>query len=364
MHDFDTALQSEYPRLVGLCGYLVGNPSDAADLAQETLIEAWRHQAKLVDPTGLRPWLSAIARNVCLRYKARMGRNQSLIQRIAQQPPEEIPFEDLLEREELSALLQQALALLPAETRTTLVARFIEGLSPAEIAKRLGITQNNVALRLHRGKGALEEIVRTELRDEFAELSLFDTSGRWQTTSLYCPVCGVRYLEGKLNPAVGRLLLRCPHCNSEPGDLFNATESLPNVLGGVKGFKPAYNRLLNWSATYYVPGLQSGSAPCTWCGQPVTPRLGLFNGDYKIDASCPHCGCINYSALQGAALALPEGQFFWKQHPQLRLLPSENVAEAQGEPALLMRREAVADGRRMEILFGLRSYQFLKIEES
>jgi RNA polymerase sigma-70 factor (ECF subfamily) len=363
MDDFETALNTEYPRLVGLCGYLVGNPADAPDLAQETLIEAWRNRHKLVDPTGLHSWLSAIARNVCLRHKARLGRNQNLIQRIAQQPPEEIPFEALLEREELSALLQQALALLPTETRTTLVARFIEGLTPAEIAQRLGITQNNVALRLHRGKGALEEIVRNELRDEFAELSLFDTGGQWQTTSLFCPMCGTRRLEGKLNPAIGQLLLRCPHCNAEPGDLFNATESLPQVLNGVKGFKPAYNRLLKWSATYYVPGLRSGSAPCTWCGQPVTPTLVLVGGEYKIDASCPHCGCINYSSLQGAGMALPEGQQFWKENPQMRLLPNETIAEAQGEPAILMRRESVTSSHQIEILFGLRSFQFLNIEE-
>jgi DNA-directed RNA polymerase specialized sigma24 family protein len=114
MTDFDTALRNEYERLVGLCGYLTGGAEDAPDLAQETLIEAWRHQHKLVNPSGLRPWVSAIARNVCLRWKAKAGRNQSLLYKIAQQSEEEASgeasFELLLERHELSGLLQETLA--------------------------------------------------------------------------------------------------------------------------------------------------------------------------------------------------------------------------------------------------------------
>src|SRR3712207_7136587 len=44
------------------------DPDAAEDLAQETLLEAWRHADKLHDPTGTVPWLWAIARNVCLRH--------------------------------------------------------------------------------------------------------------------------------------------------------------------------------------------------------------------------------------------------------------------------------------------------------
>jgi len=367
MTDFDTALRNEYDRLVGLCGYLTGGAEDAPDLAQETLIEAWRHQHKLVNPSGLRPWVSAIARNVCLRWKAKAGRTQSLLYKIAQQPEEtsgEASFELLLERHELSGLLQEALALLPGETRAALVARFIEELSPAEIAERLGITENNVTLRLHRGKGALENIVRGELHEEFAKFDLFDTTGSWQTTSFYCPMCGEHKLQGKLNTVAGKLLLRCPSCNSEPGDLLNATEALPQVLGGVKGFKPAYNRLLSWGAGYYVPGLRAGEAPCTACGRMVHPTLKVFNGQYKIDASCQVCGCINYSALEGMAFALPEGLRFWRENPRVRMLADQPVAEAEGEPAVLFSRESVTTGRRFEVLFGLKSYKFLRVGEA
>src|SRR5258706_4364406 len=70
----DMALAAERARLVRLCARLIGNPDAAEDLAQETLLEAWRSLAKLRTPDGLVPWLNAIARNVCLRWARSQGR--------------------------------------------------------------------------------------------------------------------------------------------------------------------------------------------------------------------------------------------------------------------------------------------------
>lgn len=65
--NFEQALQNERARLVRLCAYFSHDPGAAEDLAQETLLEAWRHADRLHDPTGYSAWLAAIARNVSLR---------------------------------------------------------------------------------------------------------------------------------------------------------------------------------------------------------------------------------------------------------------------------------------------------------
>src|SRR3954462_7921954 len=62
------ALPSEWPRLVRLCAHFTGDRDSAEDLAQETLIEAWRHQERVYDWQGYSSWLSAIARNLSLRW--------------------------------------------------------------------------------------------------------------------------------------------------------------------------------------------------------------------------------------------------------------------------------------------------------
>jgi DNA-directed RNA polymerase specialized sigma24 family protein len=65
--DVDLWREQERRRLVGLCAAVSGDRSAAEDLAQETLLEAWRNRHKLRDrqaPTGGSP---LIARNVCRR---------------------------------------------------------------------------------------------------------------------------------------------------------------------------------------------------------------------------------------------------------------------------------------------------------
>jgi DNA-directed RNA polymerase specialized sigma24 family protein len=72
------AWAAERARLVRLCVRVTGDAAVAADLAQETLLEAWRSQQALRDPDRFSAWLSGIARNVCLRW---MRRQQSPLAR-------------------------------------------------------------------------------------------------------------------------------------------------------------------------------------------------------------------------------------------------------------------------------------------
>jgi DNA-directed RNA polymerase specialized sigma24 family protein len=62
-------MPQERLRIVRLCTLLTGDADVAEDMAQETLLEAWRSAEKLRDPGAWRPWLSGIARNVCLRWQ-------------------------------------------------------------------------------------------------------------------------------------------------------------------------------------------------------------------------------------------------------------------------------------------------------
>lgn len=76
MIDITNALDMslERSRLVGLCAAITGNADAAEDLAQETLLEAWRHMEDLRNQEKFFHWLSGIARNVCLRWLRQQGR--------------------------------------------------------------------------------------------------------------------------------------------------------------------------------------------------------------------------------------------------------------------------------------------------
>jgi RNA polymerase sigma factor (sigma-70 family) len=137
----------ERARLVRLCARLTGNVDVAEDLAQDTLLEAWRHSYKLHDPQGRDRWLAAIARNVCRRWAREQGRALPRLVRLDEscdrgahfdeEPADDFDVDVELERHELAELLDRALGLLPAATRQALVARYVHASPHAEIAARM-----------------------------------------------------------------------------------------------------------------------------------------------------------------------------------------------------------------------------------
>ncbi len=130
-------LSAERPQLVRFCAQMTGCSDVAEDLAQETLVEAWCNVDKLRDPRRWRPWLSGIARNVCLRWRRRQGRETARRARgnepcnidevIAPGPTSTGPTsaETSLEQAALTAFLDHALGLLPPQTRLILVERYV-----------------------------------------------------------------------------------------------------------------------------------------------------------------------------------------------------------------------------------------------
>jgi RNA polymerase sigma-70 factor (ECF subfamily) len=180
---WDLRLHAERARLVRLCVCLTGNSDAAEDLAQETLVEAWRHAHKLHDPSGREQWLAAIARNVCRRWLRAHGRERArrAYERLdtnaaepVDGPADELDVEVDLERHELARLLDRALALLPPVTRQVLIESYVEESPQAEVAARLRLSEGAVAMRLHRGKLALRRVLATELAQEASAYGLVD----------------------------------------------------------------------------------------------------------------------------------------------------------------------------------------------
>ena len=131
-------------RLVRLCAALTGDREVAEDLAQETLLEAWRHKHALWDQNRYTYWLSGIARNVCLRWLRERRRDtahlitpsrsqhtqNAQLAELEDSLADDLDIEVELERRELVELLDRALALLPAETRIALVEHYVEESPP------------------------------------------------------------------------------------------------------------------------------------------------------------------------------------------------------------------------------------------
>lgn len=277
---------AERAALVRLCVQLTGQAEAAEDLAQETLCEAWRNRHKLYDPTGRAQWLSAIARNVCRRWKRDRGHGQGRRVAFDDAPLDGAPaHEDAcadmgdveieLERAELADLLDRALALLPPVTRAVLIERYIRDAPLSEVAMRLGLTEGAVAKRLERGKVTLRRVLLTELGDDAAAYGMAGgDAGVWKETRIWCPNCGQRRLLGRFDHTAPEFVLRYPDCCREPGVHVAHTVD-PLVLHGVTAFKPAYSRLMRHASGYYRRALGDRTLPCAECGRLACVRMGM-----------------------------------------------------------------------------------------
>ena len=141
---------------------IVGTTSDAEDIVQDALFSAWRSIASF-QGLSFRAWLFRIATNRALdQLRSRKRRPE-----LPLDPPDDdevtwaepvAPGPDLTQlagdREALAAV-ETALQALPAEQRTALLLRDVEGFAYEEIAVITSVEIGTVKSRIHRGRLAV-----------------------------------------------------------------------------------------------------------------------------------------------------------------------------------------------------------------
>lgn len=344
-------------RLVRLCAMVSGDREAAEDLAQETLLEAWRNAHKLRDPSGAERWLAAIARNVCRRWARRRG-GDAVVGAIAAEL-EDVDAELGIQEGEVVELLDRALAQLPPQTREVLIGRYVDDLPYAEIADRLGLSENAVSMRLSRGRASLRRVIAPEPADSEADA--------WQETRVWCTSCGRRRLLICREPEV--VAFRCPGCSraSAPSGQFRlGNPSFARLIGDLVRPASMLNRVDAWSHRYYCVGA-GAEAPCTRCGRPVRlhayHRQGAAVGKPDgrgLFARCTSCGEEVSSSLGALALAQPAGRRFRREHGRIRVLPEREV-EFDGRPALVVRHERMLGSTGLDVVFARDSARVLAV---
>ena len=143
----------------------------ANDLAQDTFLKAWDYVAGGGTIRQYKSFLYRILHNLIIdEYrKKKSGSLDELLENEAAAPAVEALLAEgsLRETEEAydeAALLDQIrerIPELPDQYRTALTLRFIDGLSTGEIAETIGVSENVVSVRIHRGVAKLRSLCTT-----------------------------------------------------------------------------------------------------------------------------------------------------------------------------------------------------------
>ena len=149
----------------------------ADDLTQETFLRIQNSLSNLKDPSKLSSWIFRIAYNLCQDHFRQLKRSRKE-ERIDQEEMEDFKealiqkgpdIQKELEQRQMGECVQNQINLLPDTLRTVLILYDIMEFSHHEIADILGVTVENVKVRLHRARKKLKSILEQKCsfeRDE------------------------------------------------------------------------------------------------------------------------------------------------------------------------------------------------------
>jgi RNA polymerase sigma-70 factor (ECF subfamily) len=166
-------------RLYRVARAILHDDAEAEDVMQDAYVRAYQHLDQFAGRAAFSTWLTRIAVHEALSRLRSRQRNQQLQMEDTGQDGE--PYMNVVEtspdpeqsasRAELRQLLEEAVLGLPEQYRTVIMLRDIEGLSTAETAAALELTEDNVKVRLHRGRaiarGWIFERVGAKAKDAF-----------------------------------------------------------------------------------------------------------------------------------------------------------------------------------------------------
>lgn len=143
-------------RIARFAGRLLGNPTEAEDVAQETFLRLWTQAAQWTPKAQPKTWLYRVARNLCID---RLRKQHPTMDNVDQQATHEGPG-SLFQRKRTAQQVEGALLALPERQRAALTLVHYEGLAATEACAVLDLSVDALESLLARGRRSLREQLR------------------------------------------------------------------------------------------------------------------------------------------------------------------------------------------------------------
>jgi RNA polymerase sigma-70 factor (ECF subfamily) len=151
--DLESLFRAHYPRLVRALTLAAGSREAASDAVQEAFVKAhlhWRRVSRYDDPVA---WVRRVAINRLHDDHRRVGRKDRALGRLQHEWQEPaVEWSD-------GADVDDLLAELPRQQRLAIALFYVEGLTVAEVADALRLSEGAVKFHLHQGRERLRTVV-------------------------------------------------------------------------------------------------------------------------------------------------------------------------------------------------------------
>jgi RNA polymerase sigma factor (sigma-70 family) len=152
---FDTLFTDYKDWVFRLCYSYTRSETQAEDLMQECFSKVWLNLDSFQQKSDIGTWIYRIAANTCLMQIRREKNNPVAYYEHLQEKPSE---ETNQEKEQQSESLYSAIAQL-AEIDRLIISMILEDMPQKQIGEVLGITENNVNIKVYRIKKQLRELM-------------------------------------------------------------------------------------------------------------------------------------------------------------------------------------------------------------
>ncbi|MBA3455144.1 MAG: sigma-70 family RNA polymerase sigma factor [Deltaproteobacteria bacterium] len=159
---FEILVRRHNQRMYRAARAVTRSDADAEDVLQQTWLNVFKNLGRFRGEASFATWATRIAVNEAIA----VARKRPLVAEVAEIPSELTP-EIQLDRAQLGALLERCLATIPQGNREVMVLRDVLEMDTAETAACLGLTEEAVRVRLHRGRAAVAAVLTATIADVY-----------------------------------------------------------------------------------------------------------------------------------------------------------------------------------------------------
>ncbi len=154
---FSSLVQTYQERLYWHIRSMVGQHHEADEVLQNTFIKIYKGIQKFRGDAALYTWMHRIATNESLSHLKKQQRRA--IVALDEQTGKHLGSTDSLDGDQITQLLQRALATLPQKQQQVFIWRYYEDLTYQEIAKRSGTSVGGLKASYHHAVKKIEAFV-------------------------------------------------------------------------------------------------------------------------------------------------------------------------------------------------------------